>query len=170
MANEAVFHIRPRDLCRLNGPIDDFDAAYSNDHAGVRLAKGDTRGYTYIGTIPANLTMGTGMTFSFVTSDDGKLAADLGKAVVLGITVKKLASGSDTLEIATSAGTEQTLTITNDSTSGEVVLSTKAIANANLDSAGVGDTVLIRIRRLGANSSDTAFGPLLLHDVYVFNT
>src|SRR5262249_20615293 len=120
--------------------------------------------------IPANLTIATGLTFRLDTVDDGKDANDLGKAIVLGVAAKKVASGTDNLDIGTGAGTEQTATVTMNATSGVVVTTAIAVANANLDSAGAGDRVEVRVRRIATNASDTCNGQALLCGAYVLNT
>lgn len=171
MANEYVDLIRPRDLVRLNGsPVTSNDLEVSGSGAGVRLLKSDAAGFSFVTVIPGSLTVGTGVTLSLGVTDDGADAADLGKVVRLGVTVKKLASGSDSLAIGTGAGTEQTVDVMLDATSGEITLGALAIANANLDSAGAGDTALVRVRRIGTHANDTCQGTALLTHVAIKNT
>jgi hypothetical protein len=169
--NEMVAVLRPRDFYRLNGGYpDDSCLVQRGSVAGLRLLKSDTQGFTAVTAINAEHTMGTGLTLSIGVLDDGTDAADLGRVVRLGVTVKTLATGADTLDIATSAATEQTVDVTLDATAGEIVLASLAIANANLDSAAVGSTILIRVRRIGAASQDTCQGTAVLTHVYIRNT
>jgi hypothetical protein len=170
MANEFVAVLRPKDFLPLNGSLGDSNVGIRGSNAGLRLLKSDAQGFTTVGVINAEHTVSTGVTLSLGVVDDGTDADDLGKVVRLGVTVKKLVSGSDTLDIATNAGTEQTVDVTLDATAGEIVLGSLAIANANLDSTGAGDTFMMRVRRVGSASQDTCRGTALLTHVYVRNT
>src|SRR5262245_44670312 len=166
MATELVDQVKPKDLMPLNG-IPSFPRLIaSNSGPAVPLRKGDTNGYSFLLTIPANLTIATGLTFKLDTVDDGKDAGDLGKVIVRGVTWRKVASGTDNLDIATGAGTEQTSNVTMNATSGVVVTTSIAVANANLGSAGAGDRVEVRVRRIGTSASDTCNGQALLCGVY----
>lgn len=171
MPNEMVAVLRPRDFYRLNGAhLDDSCLIQRGSVGGLRLLKSDTQGFTAITAINAEHTMGTGLTLSIGVLDDGGDADDLGKVVRLGVTVKTLATGADTLAIGTSAATEQTVDVTLDATSGEIVLAALAIANANLDSAAVGSTILVRVRRIGTASQDTCQGTAVMTHLYIRNT
>lgn len=171
MANEFIAVLRPRDFTRLNGgPLASNDVAQRASLAGLRLLKSDASGFAAVAVLNAEHTYGTGITLSIGVLDDGADSNDLGKVVRLGVTVKKLATGADTLDIATSAATEQTVDVTLDSNSGEIVLAALAIANAALDSAGAGDTFEIRVRRLGTHANDTCMGTAVLTHLYIRNT
>jgi hypothetical protein len=170
MSNELVDQIRPRDLIRQNGPLNQPHLVYSATAAGVEMTRADAGGYTFLTTIPPGLTLSTGLTFQLVTVDDGRSSADLGLVVVLGLTVKKIASGTSNLDVTSGAGTEQTANVTLNGTSGVAVRTNVAVANANLNSAGAGDTIEVRVRRIGTNASDTALSPCLLTAVNIFNT
>jgi len=170
MANEFVDILRPADFFRANGSQHDAFVAPSNSLGGLRLLKSDTAGFLAISNIPGSLTVGTGLTFVYHVVDDGTDANDLGKVIRLGITVKELLTGADTLAIGTGAATEVTEDITLDATSGEIVIASEAIANAALDSIGAGDSFLIRVRRIGTASQDTCQGTALLTHLIVKNT
>ncbi len=146
-------------------------AVPAGDLCGIRLHKLDTCGYIWTFTIPGSLTMGTGLTLTFtvVLPDTPDFAADVGKVVRLGVTAKRLADG-ETTDIDTAAATEQTKDITLDATAGKVDVSTLAIANANLDSAAVGDRIALRVRRIGSHANDTAAGSVVLLGIGVANT
>lgn len=171
MANELVAQLPPRAWIRETASGYQFSdvAAPTGDLVGLRLNKLDTDGYNTVFQVPASLTVGTGVTFTLLVTDGGGTPDDLGKVVHLGITVKKLASG-ETTDLDTGAGTEQTVDVTLQSTTQEVTLATKAIANANLDSVGAGDIAAVRIRRIGSNAADTANGSVILVGVFVKNT
>jgi hypothetical protein len=172
MANEFVAQIDASRLLPLNGsPTAYMDTlSVSGSVLGRRLLKSDSQGFSFLHPINAEHTMGTGLTLQLGVVDDGADSNDLGKVVRLGVTVKLITSGSDTLAIGTAAGTEQTVDVTLDATTGEIVLGSLAIANANLDSAAVGNLILVRVRRLGTASQDTCTGTPILTHVYVRNT
>lgn len=170
MASELIAQFGPRSLEHLNGPLRQTDVVQVANMVGLRVAKSDTSGYTTPLIFPGSLTMGTGITVKFLVVDDGNSASDLGKVAVFGVTVKKIVSGSDTFVIATAGGTEQTTSVTLDATAGEAVVGTIAVANADLDSAGVGDVAFLRFRRIGTSTSDTCNGPVVVPLVYVYNT
>jgi hypothetical protein len=171
MAGEYVDSIRPRDLFRLNGaPINMIDHVTRGSMGAARLLKSDNKGYTFRCTLPGNWTYSTGLTFNFDLTDDGADANDLGAGVRLGVTIKKINGGSETTDIAVNAGTEQNVTVTLSSTTNTIVSGSLAIANANLDSAGAGDTILVRVRRIGTDAADTAPGPVLFLGGYIKNT
>lgn len=170
MANELIAQVSPRDMEPLNGPLRQTNVVQIASTVGLRVPKSDTNGYTFPLIFPGSLTMGTGITVKFLLVDDGNDSADLGSVAVFGVTAKKIASGSDTFAIATSGGTEQTANVTLSSTAGVAVIGTITVANAALDSAGVGDVAFLRFRRIGSNTSDTCNGPVVVPLVYVYNT
>jgi hypothetical protein len=177
MSAEFVAEIRPRDFQR--------ETSMGNESSITLVGTGDTRalslpkyklsnngkyGYVAQFRIPASLTMATGLTFKLYLTDDGANANDPGKKVNIGVTVKRLAA-DETTDIDTAAGTEQTVSVTLSSVSGGVAIGSLAIASANLDSAVVGDLVLIRLRRVGTDAvNDTCQGRALLLGVSVQNT
>jgi hypothetical protein len=128
--------------------------------------------YQGIFTIPANLTVGTGLTFLAQIVDDGKNANDLGLVAMFGATIFNLdaATFKTDLSVGATAGAEQTATVTLSSTSRIPVALSIAIANAQLASAGAGNRVLLRLRRIGSNASDTCNGRVVCIDSYVKNT
>jgi hypothetical protein len=126
--------------------------------------------YNFTFFIPTNLTITTGLTFYFQITDDGSDPADLGKVVKLGVTAKKISTGTATPDLSTGAGAEQTQTVTLSSTTQQIVQWSLAVANANLNSAGAGDAVAIRIRRMGADAADTCNGRVVLLNGHVKNT
>lgn len=182
MANELVATLYPFDLLSERSMGHDPTAsiaAYTGSVAGklrgLSLPKvtvgtaAAAAGFTFVTTIPGSLTMSTGLTFAFVVSDDGSSAADLGTVVRLGVTVKRLIN-DETIDIDTAGGTEQTVDVTLSSTTGGVAVATLAVANANLDSAAVGNAIAVRVRRVGTASQDTCAGRVLLYGVHVKNT
>lgn len=170
MANEFIQVLRPLDLIPLQGSERDAQLVTSGTARGRRLLKSDDDGFSAIVVPPAENTQGTGWTLSIGVVDDGADSDDLGKVVRLGVTVKLLATGADTLVVTTAGSAEATVDVTLDATSGEIVLAALAIANAALDSVGVGNTALVRIRRIGSHANDTCKGTAILTHVYIRNT
>lgn len=162
MALEAVSSLPPAVWHRESamGHNQGLQLAQSGDYRGLSFPKLATQGYVTIFVIPTG-TLTTGLTFRLATVDDGSDANDLGKVVRYGITVKRLAD-AETSDQDTGAGTEQTVDVTLEATSGNVTVNTLAIANANLDSAAVGDLVAVRLRRIGTSANDTCNGRVIL--------
>jgi hypothetical protein len=126
--------------------------------------------YQYSFTIPTNLTITTGLTFQFRIVDDGQNAADLGLVVRIGVTVFNIDSGGFLVGLTAASGAEQTTNVTLSSTAGAPVSGSIAIANAQLASAGAGNNVLIRMRRIGDNAADTCYGRPVIINAHVKNT
>ena len=103
----------------------------------------------------------TGFKVDLVLVDDGKDANDLGKVAVFGVLMKKLASGTDTLDMTFSVGGEITANATLAATAGVITTLTVSVPNASADSVAAGDTFMMRIRRVGTNAADTCSGRIL---------
>jgi hypothetical protein len=181
MAGEIVAQLQPSDFFRETSVGYDLklQSALSGTLRGLRLQKINPASSSgtpatpaeyldVVFQIPGNLTMGTGLTFYLLVTDDGT-SGDPGLVAKFGFTVKRLAA-DETTDGSASAGTEQTATVTLSSTASGVAILTKAIAAANLDSAAVGDFIAVRIRRMGADTADTAVGSVILLGAYVKNT
>lgn len=171
MAGELVANLTPADFFRETsvGYNPWSFSALVDDVRAMRLNKLDLDGYNCLSHIPGNLTMATGLTFRFALADNGELPSDLGKVVRVGITVKRMITG-ESGDIDAAAGAEQVVNVTLQATARLWTFATLAIANANLDSAVVGDAILWRIRRVGFNAADTAQSGALLLPVAVTNT
>lgn len=187
MAGEYVALLGPDDFQRetdlgndasvslVLAPGESSQTGASGDIRGLSLPRYKTSGqaaygYTALFRIPANLTLTTGLTFDVYLSDDGKNSLDLGKAVEIGLTLKRLAAGA-TLDADSGAAAEVTAAVTLASASGEVAIGTVAIANAALPAGvAVGDLLLVRLRRVGTSSGDTCPGRAILYALAVQNT
>ncbi len=169
MATETVEVLHPRDWHRESSMGEDasLNQVASNDVFGLALPK-LTGGYTATCFLAANLNMATGLTFMVATVDDGKSAADLGKVVRIGITVKRLVSAGTTFDLDADSSTEVATDITNDATAGEVVVT--SIALTALDSLAVGEAFAVRIRRIGDHANDTCQGRVIMPLVAIKNT
>jgi hypothetical protein len=183
MASEFVAFLQPNDFNRETdmGREPALNLAFNpiNDLPGLSLpkyARGNLVAYGYTTTfrIPANLTLGTGLTFKVYLSDDGQNAIDLGKVVKVGITLLDITQGPSNFDLDTAEtelATEVTASATLASTTGVASVTSVAIANAALPaSIAVGDVVAMRIRRVGTNAADTCTGRVLLYCVAVQNT
>lgn len=179
MATEFVASLRPLDLQREMSLGSDPELVQCQpvgaDIRGVPLPKYKTAaalayGYTGAFRIPANLTMGTGLTFKIYLTDDGASATDLGKKVYVGITPKRIIN-DETVDIDTGGAAEALVSITLSTTTLGVAIGSLAIANAALDSLAVGELALIRVRRKGTDTTnDTCPGRAVLLGVEVQNT
>jgi hypothetical protein len=173
MAAELIFQLGPSDLERLTSMGYELGLQVAQP-VGLGKAlvfpKNQNAGYVYGGKIPANGTLTTGIKFDLIIIDDGSVisAADLGKVAVFGITFKLLTAGA-TLDM-TGAATEVTANVTLPSTSGQVAILTVSVPNANLNGAVAGSQVLVQIRRVSSNASDTAQGHVLVDhiDAYAY--
>jgi hypothetical protein len=144
-------------------------SATSPNIGGVPLST-DTQGYEFISRIPANGTpLPTGLTFGVQLVDDPNNPNASG-AVRIGITVKRIVSGTDDTTSGTSASAETLTTITMPSTTGVAILTSIAIANAALDSIAASDSYIVRIRRKKSDALDTHTGTVLLTLVTVRDT
>jgi hypothetical protein len=171
MAAEAVAYFGPRDLQSSRSMGNDITCGLTElpfGARGVPFVKNKAVTYTQVLKIPGNVTLTTGIKFDFVITDDGKDAGDLGLVAVLGVIVKKLADGTDTLDVTTAGGTEQTATATLSATSGVIKIVTVSVANANLDSAAAGDTIAVQLRRVHDNASETLNGRLVVLGVTAY--
>jgi hypothetical protein len=133
---------------------------------GPTVGANKANGWLSIFTLPPGLTYTTGLTFYITTVDDGTFAADLGNTTVFGVAVKKCTAAAPT----GTTGTEATATITMAATSGVFVQTAVAIVNANLNSAGAGDTICVRIRRIATSTSDLCLGRVIVPAVHVTDT
>jgi hypothetical protein len=152
----------PWQMALLPGGSTARGAAFPVVTAGNNMALG----YLAIFIIPFSVTMTTGVTFYLMTTDDGSFSADLGNTCRFGITVKKV-TASNTLF---PGGAEQKVTVTNAATSGQLVQTPLAVANANLNTAGPGDTVMVRFRRIGGDPLELTMGRVLVPSIHVKNT
>jgi hypothetical protein len=127
--------------------------------------------YNTIVLIPSNLTLTTGITFKFRVTDDGTSSADLGLVVQFGLTVYNVDSASFNVSLpSAAAGAEQTVNVTLSATSGNIVSGSIAVANAQLASAGAGNTILLRLRRIGTAAADTCPGRVVIANSHLNNT
>lgn len=171
MANTAgyVDLLRPADFLREDGVGYDhtMSLAKTNDLWGLPLPRKLHDGYIAVSKIPGSLTMGTGLDFIVMVTDDGVSAADLGKVINVGITVKRLVN-NETTDIDTAGVAEVAGDITLSTTSGGVAVAT--IALTDLDSTVVGNDFVFRIRRVTTAATETCLGGAILLAVAINNT
>lgn len=159
--------LKPINFIATNGPSLIPQLVPIGSYAGLPLAKLDTQ--YYVAEFRAVAGVATGITIQTGLVEDSA-NADPGRVVRLGITIKVLASGTDTYDITTGAATEVTADVTMDATSGEVVLTNTAITAANADSIAAGSRALIAIRRVGSHANDTHRGRVILTGVTIRDT
>jgi hypothetical protein len=125
-----------------------------------KITLGQNVGLGYIGSfrIPSGTTLTTGITLYISTTDDGAFASDIGNTCVLGVECRKV-TAANTLNVYGTA-TEETITMA--SPSGTFVQTAFAIPAANLNGAGPGDRIQVRVYRHGASASDLCFGRILI--------
>ncbi len=175
MATEFVASLGPNDLMRETslGSDPQLVLVQSGDLRGVSFPKfinsnNKVYGYTGAFRIPANLTMSTGLTFKAYFTDDQTDAADLGKKIYIGTTVKRLIN-DETTDLDTGGSSEVLTEITLSSTAGGIVVG--SIALTAIDSLAVGELCLVRFRRKGSDTThDTCPGRVILLRVDVGNT
>lgn len=126
-----------------------------------KVTTGNNTAYGFLATfvIPPGLTLTTGLEVYLNTTDDGAFAGDLGNTTVFGVSVKKITAANTDMS---AAGAEVTSTITMAAASGKLVQTIIAVPNANLNGAGAGDTIALRIRRVGSNAGDLVNGRVLM--------
>lgn len=167
---ELISYVRPQDFVPEAGFAYPPRLVQVGGLVGYAMNKLDTQGVQFEIRVPALGTpLSTGLTFQTMLVDDPN-NSDPGKVVHLGITVKLLATGADSLVIGTAGATEQLFDVTMPATSGLVILTSTAIANANLDTAVAGARLLIRVRRNGSHANDTHKGRVVLGAVSISDT
>jgi hypothetical protein len=127
-------------------------------------------GYNALVTLPGSLAIGTGITLTLGLTDDGASTLGLGKVIQLGVSIKLVSSGSASTDLSAGGGSEQTVNVTLATTAQTIVVATLAIASANLNGAGPGDTIALRLRRVGTAVADTCPDRAVLLFTHVSNT
>ena len=136
---------------------------------GIGFNKSTSAGAVWVRRLPAAASLGTGATLVLLVADDPN-NPDPGKVAVFGINIAVLGSASlytASLATNTALGTEHTATVTIPAdtarpTTGKTAEFSNAITVANMGGAAAGSWVMIRVRRLGANASDTHRGRVVL--------
>lgn len=153
------------------GASDQLGATYDGFSRGLSFPPKVSCGAYAVLRLPANASLATGATVKLLVADD-PLNSIAGKAVVIGVNFGLLGTSSAYVAPAAAAlGTEATVTVTMPSTAGQTMEVSIPIVVANMASAAASKWVLFRIRRLGANSSDTGtLGRLMVLGVTVLDT
>jgi len=125
-------------------------------------------GAVWYARLPATAALATGASFALLVADDTNNPGP-GLIARFGISVKKLTSGTDSLN-TTGFGTEATVDLTLPATPGIVLIGAAAILVAAMDGAAASDWVMIRVRRLGTAVQDTHRGRVVLLGVDVRDT
>jgi hypothetical protein len=171
MANEHIARLDPQSFINcggttfLGGPYSGRSSLAVGCGAGVSLEPGKTTS-VYAGVrIPEAAALATGITADLAVGMPAGTIS-IPKAVVLGITIGPVTSGTSTFDEDGSTGplagsTEVTATITLVANP-VIVVQAFAIVIAKLNSLAAGGHALVRIRRLGTNAADTFTGPVVL--------
>lgn len=143
-----------------------------NNCQGIAFPAGKTCGVVAVKRLPATAALATGLTLKLLLAADPANPGTVSTNVVMGFNAGML--GATTAYYPTDLtglGTEATATITLASTAGKTIAGSIAIVTANLGGGLVADTFgIFRIRRLGANSSDTFPGRVVLLGASVLDT
>lgn len=140
---------------------------------GLSFHAGNTAGAVAVVRLPKTASLATGLTFKLLWNEDATDTPASGGNVVWGVNIALLGSGSSYyVADTTNLGTEATSTTgcpvtTNVNKTGERSI---AIVQANCGGAAADTYCLVRIRRLGASSTDTCKSAVNLFAVTVLDT
>ena len=180
MANEYAAFVSPAVVTSGSqgapgGGIDDpYGFVAAGVGKGITFPAKQTGSVYFPVRIPNSAALGTGLTFSLLLQDD-VLNASAGKVAVFGATVGPITSGTSTFDENATTGplvscTEVTATVTMPSTAGVLINLAIAVPIADMNSLAAGGWAMVRLRRLGTNSSETHVGRVLLLGFDVRNT
>lgn len=171
-SNVPFLHLQGKDLQPTGSPPAAGIAVGLG--SGVAFAPLQTSETIYSALVASNVTLGTGLTFQLLVADDVNNPGP-GLVGAFGITVGPITSGTSTYDENSTTGplvscTEVTGTVTMPSTPGVVKALSIAVPVADMNSLATNGWCLIRVRRLGASSSDTHRGRIVLLAVDVKDT
>jgi len=172
-SGDTILSINPVDMFpETPGPSGgEYGLVYDGLAKGLSYPHTATLGAVTIRRLPATASLSTGATVKLLIAGD-PLNPCAGKVVKLGVNFGKLGTTSTYVAPGTAAlGTEATATVTMPSTDGQTIEVSIPIVVASMASAAANAWVLMRVRRLGADSADTARpGRVLLLGVTVLDT
>jgi hypothetical protein len=171
-ADQQELLMSPISFMPLNGPIFNLgNYRRIGDVIYFALANLDTAGFCFEYRCNTNAMSGAavlGVTFNLPVVDPSEGDGDPGRVVALGITHKRLVSGTDDLDADTAGSTEKEFTVTTDATQGQVVLLDAAFVAAEADgSYAAGDRVLVKVRRKASDADNTHRGTVLIGPIGV---
>ena len=171
-SGNVLKHIPPQDFIpESSGPTGgEYGLVYDGLLKGLSFPAGVSTGAVVAFRLPDTASLSTGATVKLLVADDPNNPM-VSKNVVLGVNFGKLGTTSAYVAPATAAlGTEATATVTLPSTSGQTIEVSIPIVAANMASCAASAYCLMRVRRLGASTSDTGTGRLLLLGATVTDT
>lgn len=174
MASGDIFErYQPKSLTSESGPGGPGEVIGVGVLSGLRLGKGgptaDGSAYLAMGRVWTNGTpLPTGLTVEVALCDDPN-NPDPGAAVVIGVTIVPLVSGTGTVNDPAQTQ-EVTATVTLNATEGVITTASIALANSHLASLAAGNYFMLRIRRVATNSADTHTGCAILLNASVKDT
>lgn len=144
---------------------------YNGLARGVAYPGGVNSGAVCIKRLPATASLSTGATVVLLISDDPNNTL-AGKSVVLGVSFAAMGTaGNYYAPTTTGLGTEATATVIMPPTAGQTLSVSIAVLVANMPGLAASTFGMLRVRRLGANASDTGgTGVMLLLAASVFDT
>lgn len=177
-SGNTMFELLPRDFYAENAgnpQAGEYGLSGVGLLKGIGFHPGNTAGAVATSRLPSTAGLATGLTFKLIVAEDTTDSPATGGNCVFGVNVFPLANGSNYyVADTTNLGTETTVTqaMPTSSNLGKTMEISAAIANANLPNAGLAANVWVgvRVRRLGANASDTCKSRILLLGVTVTDT
>lgn len=183
MANELLTGLDSGSLCAGAGasPYGSIENPTGLVRIGVSASLGFVAGKTgsayYFLRVPNAVALATGLTVELLLLEDtapGNVD-NLYYAAVFGVTVGPITSATSTPDENATTGplvstTEVTGTVTMPTTAGVLKTLSIAVPIANMNSLAAGGWAMVRIRRLGANASDTSRNRICLVGVDLRNT
>lgn len=125
--------------------------AFTRADGLMTFPPGADKGYVARVKLGDLLGVGGGLTVDFGFASDRPAGGNARFAA----TVKKLASGTDTLGMGTGAGTEIAATPAAPTAEAQFRAATIALTSAEADAPAAGDYIEIRLRRTGTHDADT---------------
>jgi hypothetical protein len=155
----TILNLRPQDAFAESGgnPAPQIPVGLCS---GLGFNKSQDSGAVWVTRLPATASLATGASMVLMLADDVN-NPDPGKVVRMAVTYKKLATGTDVLDVS-GAGTETTVDVTMPATAGVIVTAAVAIVVANMDGIAASDWCLTRVRRIGTAAQDTHRGRVVL--------
>jgi hypothetical protein len=175
---DTVLSIPPQDFFAEGGLPSAGGDNYSMPLVGLGRgisfpAQADT-GVIAVKRLPATASLATGLTFKLLLAVDPHNPTDgeVSKATVFEVSAGMAGATTAYYPVDTTGlGTASTGTATLASTAGKTIEKSIAVTTANLGGGLVANTwAIIRVRRLGTNSSDTSRARVVLLGVTVLDT
>jgi hypothetical protein len=140
-----------------------FNRVFDGSAPAIAFPHGLSTGATAVKRLSDTASLSTGATVKFLISDDSLNPNGALTYVVLGVSFGKLAASPNYYQpTPTNVGTEATATVLLPTTPGQTLEVSIPVVVANMLGCVASAWTTIRVRRLGANASDTGKGRLLI--------